>query len=82
MPVPDEVEAELRASFKKADLGGQNLSVVDSAAHACIRRVISRKGIAGYNYAYVWPVVSVTLLPGSSDERKFTFDVRELTKDE
>lgn len=77
--VADEVESELKASFIKEDLGGSNLSVIDSQAHACIRRVLGRRGLGGYRYAFVWPVVTVTVLPDTPDERKFVFDVQELT---
>lgn len=78
--VPDEVEGELRKVFEEADIGGANLSTVDSAAHMCIRRVLGRRGLGGYDYKYAWPVVRVTVLPGTADERAFVFDVRELVR--
>ena len=80
MDVPEDVEEALRGEFSKADLGGANLSIVDSTAHACIRRVLGRRGLGGYKYAYVWPVVTVDVLPDTPDARKFVFDVRELVK--
>jgi len=77
MDVPDEVESELRASFSREDLGNANLSTLDSAAHVCIRRVLSRRGLGAYVYAFVWPVVTVEVR-----DRKFVFDVRELVRDQ
>lgn len=77
--VPDEVEEALREEFKKADIGGANLSTVDPAAHACIRRVLGRRGLGGYEYKFVWPVVTVEVLPNTPSARKFVFDVQELT---
>jgi hypothetical protein len=79
MNVPDEVETELKSAFSRADLGSSNLSTVDLAAHACIRRVLSRRGLGAYSYAFVWPVVTVDVLPGTPGARRFVFDVRELT---
>ncbi len=76
--VPDEVESALRLELKKADVGGANLSTVNSTAHACIRRVLGRRGLGGYDYKYVWPVLTVEVLPGTPDARKFVFDVNEL----
>lgn len=80
MIVPDDVEEALRSEFLKADIGGANLSVVDPTAHACIRRVLGRRGLGGYKYAYVWPVVTVDVLPDTPDAKKFVFDVRELAQ--
>lgn len=80
MDVPDEVGVALKDEFRKADIGGANLSTVDSAAHACIRRVLGRRGLGGYRYAFVWPVVTVDVLPDTPSARKFVFDVRELEK--
>ncbi len=80
MKVPDDVETELRASFSRAGLGSANLSTIDPAAHACVRRILSRRGLGAYSYAFVWPIVTVEVLPGTPDARKFIFDVRELTE--
>ncbi len=80
MTVPDEVETALREAFSKEDLGNANLSTVDPAAHACIRRVLSRRGLGAYSYAFVWPVVTVEVRPETPEARKFVFDIRELVK--
>lgn len=81
MKVPDEVEAELLASFKKADIGSANLSTIDPEANACVMRVLARRGLGPYRYALVWPVLTVEVVPGTPDARKFVFDIRELTRD-
>lgn len=78
MKVPDDLETELKASFSRADLGSANLSVIDPMAHTCIRRVLSRRGIGAYAYAFVWPVVTVEVQNGTPDARKFVFDIRKL----
>lgn len=78
--VTDEVWDELKSSFIKENLGGSNLSVIDSQAHACIRRVLGRRGLGGYRYAFVWPVITVTVLPDTLDQRKFVFDVQDLVR--
>jgi len=79
MVVPDEVGAQIKKAFAKEDLGSANLSVIDSMAHTCIRRVLSRRGIGAYAYAFVWPVITVEVQNGTPDARKFVFDIRELT---
>ncbi len=78
MRVPDEVEEELRAAFSAKKLGEANLSLVDSEAHACVRRVLSRRGLGSYTYNFVWPVLTVEVQNGTPDARKFVFDIREL----
>lgn len=78
MRVPDEVGEELKVSFSREKLAEANLSVIDSAAHACICRVLSRRGLGQYVYAFVWPVITVEVRTGTPDERKFVFDIREL----
>lgn len=80
MKVPDEVEGELEASFKRSDVGSANLSTIDSEANACVMRVLARRGLGPYRYAFVWPVLTVEVFPGTEDARKFVFDVRNLTK--
>ncbi len=82
MKVPDEVEGALREQFRRSDIGGANLSTVDSEANACVMRVLARRGLGPYKYAFVWPVLTVEVLPDTADARKFVFDVRELTKEE
>jgi hypothetical protein len=76
--VPDEVEGELRAAFAREGLDSHNLSLVDSTAHRCVRRVLSRRGLGSYAYNFVWPVLTVEVQNGTPDARKFVFDVREL----
>lgn len=78
MVISDEVEAALKEAFAKEDLGSANLSVIDSMAHTCIRRVLSRRGIGAYAYTFVWPVLTVEVQNGTPDARKFVFDIREL----
>jgi hypothetical protein len=76
--VADEVGTALKRELATADVGGANLSTVDQTAHGCIRRVLGRRGLGGYEYKYVWPVLTVEVLPNTPDARKFVFDVREL----
>lgn len=78
MQVPDDVEEALRSEFKMADVGSANLSTIDSTAHACIRRVLGRRGLGGYSYKFVWPVLTIDVLPDRLEARKFVFDVQEL----
>ena len=82
MRVPDEVEQALEESFKKSDIGSANLSTVDSEANACVMRVLARRGLGPYKYAFVWPVLTVEVLPDTADARKFVFDVRNLVKEQ
>lgn len=78
MKVPDEVEGELKRSFAGEKLGEANLSVIDSMAHTCVRRVLSRRGLGSYAYAFVWPIITVEVQNATPDSRKFVFDIREL----
>lgn len=55
-----------------------NLSTIDSEANACVMRVLARRGLGPYRYAFVWPIVSVEVMPGTEDARKFVYDVRDL----
>lgn len=64
----------LLQEFKKAGIANLNLSLIDDVAHACVRRVFSRLGVAGYTLRIVWPVLTVTSGPIDA----FVFDVREL----
>jgi hypothetical protein len=80
--IPDEVGEELRAAMKAKDIGSHNLSTVDSEARACCMRVLGRRGLGPFKLAIVWPVVTVDVLTGTPDARKFTLDIRELVKDD
>jgi hypothetical protein len=44
-------------------------------------RVLGRRGLGPFRLAIVWPVVTVEVLPGMPDSRKFTLDIRELVTD-
>jgi hypothetical protein len=80
MRVPDEVEAALKESFRRSDLGNANLSTVDSEANACVMRVLARRGLGPYKYAFVWPVLTVEVVPDTPDARRFVYDIRELVR--
>lgn len=81
MIIPEEVESELKDSFKKSDIGSANLSTVNSEANACVMRVLARRGLGPYKYVFVWPVLTVEVFPGTQEARKFVFDVRNLVRE-
>lgn len=80
MTVPDEVEEELRAEMRHKDIGSHNLSTVDPEASACCMRVLGRRGLGPFRLAIVWPFVTVDVLTGTPDARKFTLDIRDLVR--
>ncbi len=82
MKVPDEVEAALLEAFRSKDLGGLNTSMVDVEARGCVMRVLGRRGLGAFRFAFVWPVITVEVHPGTPDARKFVYDIRDTCAEE